>query len=284
MAIQASLVEQLGEQNPIQPRQRSRSGLFVGLIACSVLAHGVFLGLPWPEVEFNPEVADPVLEDASESAIDVAILPPGTVQRSDEVESVETTPSAEVVAEPAVTRSPQPTSPQAVPPPVPDQIAPTTQPPEQSPGSVDELPPEPGTPGLSDPDPVPPATLQERLQDVTAYQHDGTKNLGDDTFIEAQNWAVTGQIYPSKADPMELPYELGDTCLDHAPLRGTLMVVVDEVGNFRRGPEVISSTGYDVLDDYAEDFVRTGQYRLPDEGEPKAYSVDVQVLYPSTCP
>ncbi|NEQ44907.1 MAG: hypothetical protein F6K00_15610 [Leptolyngbya sp. SIOISBB] len=279
-------MEQLGEQNQIKTRKRSRSGLFIGLIAFSVLAHGVLLGLPWPEVEFNPEVADPVLEDTSESAIEVAILPAGTVQRSDEGEPTSTEPASES-AESVVARSPQPASPQSAPPPPPDpdQIPPTPLPtPEPPTDPTDELPPESGSSGLSDPDPVTPPTLEERLQDVAAYQHDGTKNLGSGVITEVANWAVAGQTYPAKADTLELPYELGDTCLDNAPLRGTLMVVVDEVGNFMRGPEVISSTGYDVLDDYAEDFVRTGKYRLPDDGGPKAYSVDIEVLYPDTCP
>ncbi len=88
---------------------------------------------------------------------------------------------------------------------------------------------------------------------------------------------------PSIADPLSLPYELGATCLDEPPLRGTLMVVVDEVGNFRRGPTVVSSTGYAILDEQAEAFVRTGQYRLPEGNEPKAYAVNIEVAYPAAC-
>ena len=287
--MQASLVAQLGEQNQIKPRKLSRSGLFLGLTVCSLLLHGVLLGLPWPEVEFSEEATSPSPPDP-ELAMDVAILPSGTLQQPGSEESA---PTEQPPDPPAATpeRSPQTTSPQAAPSSPPaelDQRPPTplpiTEPPPPPSSPVDELPPESGSSDPLESDPVTPPTLQERLQDVGAYQHDGTKNLGVGVITEGATWAVAGQTYPSKADTLELPYELGDTCLDNAPLRGTLMVVVDEVGNFMRGPEVISSTGYDVLDDYAEDFVRTGKYRLPEEGGPKAYSVDIEVLYPDTCP
>ncbi len=287
MTVQANLVQHLSSQNVV--RTKSRSRLFLAIVAVSVLAHGVVLGLPWPETQPSQEPPAPLPESDPEAVVDVAILPPEVLKPPVE-EAVEPSEETSVAPESpaqATERSaespsplPTPSQPLESPPPPPQQPSEPTTP---VPNPADELPPEPGSRDLTEPVVTPPATLQERLRDLNEYQHDPNKNLGSGAITAIQSWAVPGQVYPSKADTLELPYSLGEACLPAPPLRGTLMVVTDEVGNFVRGPEVISSTGYDILDEQAEEFVTKGDYRLPEDFEAKAYSVDIEVLYPDDC-
>ncbi|MEM1280385.1 MAG: hypothetical protein AAGG53_10295, partial [Cyanobacteria bacterium P01_H01_bin.152] len=273
---------------PLKLQKQSRSRLFGGLIACSLLAHGLLLGLPWPAVEFSQEAMEPPPDP--ESVMDVAILPSETLPPPANEESTLAEPPANPATEaPSSAVAPSsesdPIESTAPPPELNPNTPPTlpvTEPPLSS-NSIDGLPSEPGSANLSETNPITPPTLQERLQDVTAYEHDGTKNLGDDAFIIAQAWAVAGQPFPAKADVMQLPYELGETCLNNPPLRGTLMIVVDATGHFMRGPEVISSTGYSILDEQAKAMMQSREYTLSNPDEPRAYSVDIEVLYPHTC-
>ncbi|RZM77317.1 hypothetical protein [Leptolyngbya iicbica] len=285
--MQVNLVAQLSSQQLIKTRSR----YFLAVVALSVLAHGIVLGLPWPEPEIRPAPPAPPEPEAT-ATMDVAILPSDTLRPPTE-RPVETSGSEpQDLSRPVVERSPvPPPSPTNAPPPPIDTPPPTspeprTEPRAPGPDPVGELPPEPGSPGLTTP--PPPPTLQERLQDPGEYQYDGTQHFDlEENPVQALSiydaWTVPGQTVPSLADPLQLPYELGAACLDAPPLRGTLMVVVDEVGNFRRLPEVVSSTGYAILDEQAEDWVRTGQYRLPNDNEAKAYAVNVEVVYPRRC-
>jgi hypothetical protein len=126
--------------------------------------------------------------------------------------------------------------------------------------------------------------LAEQLQDPSAYQYDTRKSLDEAAAVtELLNWVAPGQTYPAKATPLELPYRLGDTCLDTPPLVGLMMVVLDREGAVVRGPEMISSTGYAVLDEQALAQVQAGVYTFPSDETSKAYSVDVIVQYPATC-
>ncbi|MEM6837986.1 MAG: hypothetical protein AAF609_14160 [Cyanobacteria bacterium P01_C01_bin.120] len=259
----------------------SRSGIFVMLTIASLLAHGLLLGLPWPAVEEATE-PDEFLEPGEETVINVAILPAG--QRAAQTSAA--APSAEEVTEPGQVDSESLSEPAPPPPPV---VTPpptkTPEPPrsETEPTASAEPPIEAGTGDLTTSESESPPTLADRLQDIAAYQYDGKKNLGNDAIGVAQQWAVSGQIYPAKAKLLELPYQLGTTCLNTPPLRGTLMVVVDAGGNFERGPEVISSTGYDILDEQAAAMVLAREYMLPEANESKAYSVDIAVQYPNEC-
>jgi len=266
-------------------RINSRSRYFLAVVVLSVLAHGVVLGLPWPATEAPEEPPATAAERDPSAMMDVAILPADRLRPAVEA-AIEPTPSeappapgpvVEPPPPPPTNSPPPPSQPVTTPPPTPTE--PPTDPTPPGPDPLNELPPEPGSSGLTSP----PPTFQEPLQDPGEYQYDGTKNLGDATITISQSWAVEGQVLPEKVATLELPYELETTCLDEPPLRGTLMVVTDEVGNFVRGPEVISSTGYAILDEQAEEFVSEGQYRLPEDFEAKAYSVDIEVLYPQAC-
>lgn len=301
--MQASLLKQFGRQANRRSLRFSRSGVFVALTAFSLLAHGVVLGLPWPEAEVSQAESTPSAEPGAE-AMDVAILPSSALKppRADTPERAADKPrdrrpqSAQAAPPRTVERAPQPPPPPVDEPPTPPPDMPKTEPAAADPqlpplpdeaddaDPITDLPDEPGSGTLGSPDPAPPRSLAERLQDVTAYTHDGSKNLGNGAITVAQGWAAEGQTYPDKAEPMELPYELGTACLDNPPLRGTLMVVLDASGAFIRGPEVISSTGYDILDEQAVERVRSLTYTLPDRDETKAYSVDIVVLYPDSCP
>jgi hypothetical protein len=289
MAVQVNFVVQLSSPKLIGTRSR----YFLAVVVLSVLAHGMVLGLPWPEPEMPPEPPAPP-EPESTAVMDVAILP--TDRLRPPVDQPVEPPAEPSVQTPEVeARSPEPArSPTTAPPrpspqvetPPPTPPEPTTEPPPPGPDPVNELPPEPGSSGLTSP--PPPPTFQERLQDPGEYQYDSAQHFDLDenpgqAFSLYADWTVAGQTVPSLADPLQLPYELGATCLDEPPLRGTLMVIVDEVGNFRKGPEVVSSTGYAILDEQAENFVRTGEYRLPEGSEPKAYAVNIEVLYPAEC-
>jgi hypothetical protein len=285
---------------------QSSTWTLVGLTVVSVAVHGLVLGLPMPgadeaEVSFLPESGS-----ETSTVMDVAILPkrdlaptvvePPAEPKSKLDETVRpaapaSTSVPEIANPPRLPAEPLPSvadSPPAVPP-VDESGAESgaepTSPSELPPDPLAELPPEPGTRDLSEPEPPPPPTLAEQLQDPSAYQYDGRKSLDQLTATtESMSWAVEGQALPSKVDPMELPYQLAAHCLDTPPAMGLLMVVVDAEGNFLRGPEVISSTGYRVLDEQAVEQVKNGDYALPDRTAPKAYSVEVKVQYPESCP
>jgi hypothetical protein len=246
------------------------------------------------KVSFLPESGS-----ETSAVMDVAILPnrdsaPTAVEPPAEPESKpdETvrpaaqapTPVPEVAHSPRLPAEPLPSVAEFSPP-VNESGAEPTSFSELPPDPLVELPPEPGTSDLSEPEPPPPPTLAEQLQDPSAYQYDGRKSLDQLTATtESMSWAVEGQALPSKVDPMELPYQLATHCLDTPPTMGLLMVVVDAEGNFLRGPEVISSTGYRVLDEQAVEQVKNGDYALPDRTAPRAYSVEVKVQYPESCP
>ena len=158
--------------------------------------------------------------------------PPSPVEQSSEIPE---NPSEDVL--PSLEETPaEPTQPAADPDPVPN----------------DQFPEEPDSTGLTGSDPDPVTTLAERLGDVGAYQYNGQKGLDLLESLSAQEgWATPGQTLPSKADPLELLYQLGAECLNTAPVSGLLMAVVNPDQTFARGPEVVGSTGYAILDEQA---------------------------------
>lgn len=256
------------------------------LTIASLLGHGLLLGLPWPAVEKATE-PDESLEPQPEAVINVAILP---AEQQTAQTSAAASPAAEITepgqvdaaasAEPIAPLEPPPVT---TPPPEPPSEAPESPRPETDPTLPAEPPIEAGTEDLTPPESESTPTLEDRLKDAATYQYDGKKHLGSDAIGIAQQWAVSGQPYPAKAELLELPYQLGTTCLNTPPQRGTLMVVVNANGDFERGPEVISSTGYDILDEQAEAMVLSREYTLPEENELMAYSVDIAVQYPNEC-
>ncbi len=269
-------------------------------MAVSIGLHGLLLGWPLPsEPPEEPQVLPPPPEESA--SVDVTILPAGAIAANGQDD--ETAIAAEDSEDP-LDDSPASVGRSSPPPPVERSPAIPENPPADSVPSTeatpaeptastanpdpvpnDQFPDEPGSTGLTggDPDPVP--TLAERLGDVGAYQYNGQKGLD---FIQAQaaqdGWATPGQTLPSKADPLEVPYQLGAECLDTAPVPGLLMAVVNPDQTFVRGPEVVGSTGYAVLDEQAIAMIDTGEYTFPSEDEPWAYNVEIKVLYPDHCP
>ncbi|MEM7647894.1 MAG: hypothetical protein AAF283_01860 [Cyanobacteria bacterium P01_A01_bin.70] len=277
----------------------SKYGTLVLVIAASIGLHGLLLGWPLPsETPEEPQVLSPPSEESA--AVDVTILPAGAIAangQDDETaiadEDVEDTleDSPESVGRSSAP-APVERSPEIPETPPEDTVPPTeTTPAEPTPSTADtdpvpneQFPDEPGSAGLTGgaPDPVP--TLAERLGDVGAYQYNGQKGLDLLQSVALQDgWEMPGQGAPSKADPLELPYQLAQ-CLNTPPVVGLLLVVVDVDNTFSRGPEVVGSTGYAVLDEQAISMVETGVYSFPDRAEPWAYNVQIEVLYPDHCP
>jgi hypothetical protein len=127
--------------------------------------------------------------------------------------------------------------------------------------------------------------LEDRLQDSTAYQFDDQQILDVGSVgTKLLSWATPDQPLPSKVDPMTVPYLLTDQCLEPPPVAGVLVVVMDADDTILQGPEVISSTGYTVLDDKAKEDVRTGKVVFPDRQQAKAYTLEIRVPYPADCP
>jgi len=270
-----------GRSSPTHLKALPPSGVFVVLIAASLLAHGVVLGLPLPQRDAMQE--PPPSESAGEAAMDVAILPRGTLAQPTPAAPTPSTtakdqhPPAAKVPPQADERSPQTVSPRSpVPPaevpPVPDPSLPPL--PEEAPENAPlvDLPIETGTHS-----PTPP-TLDEQLQDATAYQYDGRKALKQTEAYQAStNWVAGGQILPENIAPLELPYQLGEQCLDPPPESGLLAAVLDAEGNFVRGPEVIDSTGYALLDEQAIAIVQADGHVFPDRSEVRGYVTEIVV-------
>jgi hypothetical protein len=97
-------------------------------------------------------------------------------------------------------------------------------------------------------------------------------------------WATTtGQTLPSKVEPLAVPYPLDQHCLAQPPVPGVLVVVMAADDTILQGPEVVSSTGYAVLDEKAKEDVRAGKITFPDRDQAKAYSMEITVQYPIDC-
>lgn len=283
---------------------KSYTWTLTGLTALSIALHGVVLGLPITQSDQAELPASPMPPSEEGAVMDVAILPseslsppavkePPADQTPPESPREPVQPSATSVArsQPAV-----PPNPVTSPSPIADvpNTDPTTEPEvepnpeplprESSEDPVAELPDEPGSSEITEPALPAPPTLAEQLRNPAAYQYDGNKSLG---FLEVtqtlQNWVPDGQPLPSKVDPLELPYQLAEACLDNAPTLGLLVVVMAPDDTFLKGPEVISSTGYAILDEQAKAMVEAGEYTFPERDQPKAYSVEVEVIYPDAC-
>ena len=279
---------------------KSQSWTLILLTAASVAAHALVLGLPI--LTTNPtEIPELPPAPKTEAAMDVAILPKQTLDMPQEIARPDEPPQDSQVPQPGSTAPATVGSPPTPPPnlsvPSPSEAdnppanvtvpvieTDTSIPVEEGSESLEDMPVDPGSTKLSQLEPPSPPTLTEQLQDPAAYQYDGRKSLG---FIEAtqalQDWAPEGQPLPSRTDVMEIPYQLNDQCLTPAPSPGLLVVVAASDGTFLDGPNVLSSTGYSLLDEQAKAIVETGEYPLPDRDQAKAYAVEFRVLYPATC-
>ncbi len=126
--------------------------------------------------------------------------------------------------------------------------------------------------------------LEVRLQDFAAYTYDGSKVLkAGDMAISLQDWTGEGQFFPTKVDPLVIPYVLGDICLETPPTSGVLAVILAVDGTPQRGPVIISSTGYPILDEKAQAMILAKAHPFPDRVHPTGYSLEIRVDYPARC-
>ncbi|MBE7385324.1 MAG: hypothetical protein F6J95_028485 [Leptolyngbya sp. SIO1E4] len=263
----------------------SRPWAMVLVVIASAGLHGLFLSLPWPqESAESPEPLTPELEETA--VMDVAILPSDALTPP-VAEDLEPSTPADTPEQSTQNSAPDiGTQPPEPPPPAldPDE-SPEPPPPSENPETdpSNDLPIDPGTTDLTEPTPSVP-TLDERLGDLEEYTFNGSKILGDGVMgTELLKWVAPGQVLPDKVDPIEVPYLLGDRCLDPAPISGVIVLVVEPDDSIREGPEILSSTGYEILDEKAKEMIETNQYEFPDRDQAKAYSLELKVLYPDSC-
>jgi hypothetical protein len=188
-------------------------------------------------------------------------------------------------ADPAVI----PPDPESIPDPLDDSIEPDVPlpdaDPEIAPDPLDDLMPvDPGMGRSPIGDPPQPASLEDKLNQPAFYRYSDEKILSSGESGSAL-LAWGGQYgLPSLADPLDVPYLLGTRCLASPPEQGILAVVLDADGAILKGPDVISSTGYAVLDDKAIAMVSDQNYSFPARQQAQAYSLRVRVAYPAGCP
>ncbi len=275
-----------------QTRGSTRPWGLCALVLASIALHVGVLMLPWPEEQaIEPEAPEPTELDEP-PLMDVAVLPDGWLEDTTVAATEEAANSAQPVQTaardrqqtPASNPSPQPEA-EAVPT---TQPEPPTEPPPEStdepdPGAIGELPPEDGRPPPGGPTPPPPKTLDEKLRDRVEYIFSviGIRGEGDVSSELWSSWKAEGQVFPEKVDPLEVPYLL-DGCLDQAPRSGSLALILDADGTPLKGPKMLSSTGYPLLDEKALELVKT--HTFPDRTQAKGYSLEVQVQYPDDCP
>lgn len=251
----------LVEQRP----RLARFALGAPLLLVSLALHGVVLSLTlpggWQAPEAETEAETTAADSTEANAMPVVRLPAPspTPLRPTPPAASAPPPAAKAAAAPA-------SSPPAEPPrPAPEETAPEEPPP---------LPPEP-----------PPQTLQERLLDPTAYAFKpptGSEATGAAEFVD---WYLALLSQPDGADissgnadlePLRVQYPL-NTCLTPAPVEGRLGVIANPDGTVNRLPEVLSTTGYSILDEQA--MATITHYRFPTATGLTAYGLPVVVEY-----
>jgi hypothetical protein len=261
--------------------------LFLGtpLLLVSLALHGLVLSLPMPgQQDSAEEISDPGDPQAPPDAIQVSRLPalPNQPAPPPPEASTQAAPAQPAAARPAPTAArpaapvkaqPQTAAPAAV---DPDEQAAVDPP---APSELAPLPVE-----------VPPPTLAERLLDPAAYRANNLARAAEEGTSDFLNWyvALSSQgdgpapgMGTRNLEPLRIPYPL-QTCLTPAPVEGRLGVIVNADGTAHREPEILSSTGYDVLDDQAKAVI--SNYPFPAEGALMAYGLPVVVEYDAaTC-
>lgn len=267
-----------------------------------MILHGVLLGLPWPFVKLAESPAPvPVTEDDS-VVMDVEIVPKGALTPTEATDTNTpddedgTVNDAEEAVERPSSGSTAPASPDEQPAPAAD-VEPPDDTSEDTPDStgIDDLPVATGDSGP----PPPPPTLDERLQNPGSYNFNG--DVSGRAFLDQANWLT--KIDQGSVDlddeqpydlnnpehPVKVPYNLGSQCLDPAPhLQASLGLAIDAAGTLVPASlEIISTTGYDVLDEKALEIARTMVTApgLHDPGKVRAYQLVISVEgYPEDCP
>ncbi|MBD2257748.1 hypothetical protein [Pseudanabaena sp. FACHB-2040] len=263
--------------------KRRKIKLFLGapLLLASLAFHGLVLSLPMPGEETEEEaVVEPGSPEAPLDAIQVSRLP-SAATRPDPPSN-----EASTKAKPPPTAA-QPAAPTATPAPAQAQApAPVQAEPEQQ-AAADPPPPSDLEPLPAEP---PPPTLEERLRDSSSYTPNNLAKEAAGTS-DFTNWYLAAlstqgdgsslEMGDKGLEPLRIQYPL-NTCLTPAPVEGGLGVVVNPDGTVNREPEILASTGYDVLDDQAKAAI--SNYPFPQRGALVAYGLSVVVEYDAaTC-
>ena len=245
------------------------------LILVSIGLHGLVLALPMPSlVEPTPEIE--AVPDEPE-VIQVVTLP-------------------KTVTEP---KSAEPPPPEPLPEPPPEEIAitdpeileeiqeepeePEAEPDSQGGPNPDEDDPEDDEDN-SDDEPEP--TLDQRMANAENYSRFDGDRVGDDVVTNRlREITMQTSVLPSllKSLQAELPaivVPLQD-CLPNPPGRSvSVMARVDAAGALEGTPELLNSTGYEVLDEKAMEIASQASYvQHHSLGESKTYSFRIEVDY-----
>ena len=249
--------------------RRVGSFIFLGL---ATALHGLAFVVPWPDAE--PVEAPEVVLEPELPAISTSQLPPGAPEpksQATEAAAKSALPNQAAPARQASTNRPDPS---------PQKLAAEAAETEETNESGDtenpnigDLPPETGL-GQStggDPltvpsDPLTAPSLEERLQDPTAYVKDG-EPTGQRTIsisaIPAWTTLIEGQLGflppPITLHPVEFSVDYALNCqepLSVAPEKGTLGIVLGESNEILMGPDTLGTSGYSLFDEQAEEQVQ----------------------------
>ncbi|HEY9877192.1 MAG TPA: hypothetical protein V6D29_01990 [Leptolyngbyaceae cyanobacterium] len=277
-------------QKTLSKPRRFNLALGAPLLLVSLALHSVVLSLPMPGQETDQENAPVEIGNTAEpQAIKVVKFPSNPPPKQQ---------AAQPSRLPAKARLAPQTSPTAVQPaaPAPAQPqAPAPKPPEEAPSAPAQQPPEPPADPPSEPpsEPLPaeppPLTLAQRLQDPTAYAYNNRTKSAEVGIQDFLGWynSLSKDVYgdpmpgSNSIEPLRIQYPL-NTCLVAPPELGRLGVVVDAVGAVISQPEILASTGYDVLDEQA--LAAVTHYTFPTTGKVTAYGLPIEVEYDAaTC-
>ena len=249
------------------------------LVMVSIGLHGLVMALPMPNlVEEKPETPEP----SETEVIQVVTLP-----------KLATAPES---LQSPVPEQPPPAEPPTVEEPVEDIILTT-------PEILDELEPEPEEfdhseweessgienhqTDLSDPEeePTNEPSLEQRLANLDSYSNfDGTR-LGNDAALGRLGEIAQQRGFPSLFNsleqtlaPIAVPLQ---ECLDNLPGESVSVVVeIGPDGMLISEPELLNSSGYDVLDEKVLVTAREANYAAHHSGdESKLYSFAIQIDY-----
>lgn len=264
-----------GQARQSTARSRWKRWVTPSIVLASALLHGVLLGLPLPPERLE-KTLEPEPEPVSpENLLSVAALPdlPTSEPPAPEPPSPESERS----------QSASPAAPSAQNPVAPSLDSSVTEPEAagQDEPTDESLSDEPLSDEAESRDRGGPPSLDEQLGDISFYVPNG-KATGSVTPDKYSRWiSALSALSPdillnSPRDVLELPYRL-DECLSEAPDLANIGIALDPTGNPIGTPEMLTSTGYDVLDRKALEAVWS--YPFPDREVATAYTIQVQVRY-----
>ncbi|MEM6424834.1 MAG: hypothetical protein AAF728_06715 [Cyanobacteria bacterium P01_D01_bin.128] len=262
---------------------RSLKPFLFPMLLLSIAAHGaVLFFVPIPEVQPEENVAtEPLPEDAE--TIEVVRLPKPPQPQSEGRSESEEIPEAQPK------QQPQPAPTQAAKAPTPLDSQPETQ------GRTDDRPDNSDDSNYSDTndqingDDDREPTLAEKLEDIGYYQYSEAGTSQVEAIAYLGGWTdelKNAGLGYEKSDPenIKIPYLLTG-CLNNPPSEyASLGVIVAASGDIEGEPEILGSTGYSLLDQFALEKIRT-EFSFPNASERKAYLVGIEVEnYADQCP